>query len=137
MAAPSREIALDLPREHGAATIARRRLRQDLGGLLPPQELCDLTVVVSELVTNAVIHGEGAIRLRVEFCSGVLKGEVSDEGCGFECRARDVGVDQLHVRGLLFVDRFASRWGVHEGTGVVWFQMPVGERAARRSLAAY
>ena len=121
------EIVLDLPREHVAATIARRRLRQDLDGLFEPQRLSDLNVVVSELVTNAVIHGHGAIRVRIEIIGGDVRGEVTDEGGGFEHEVREVGVDELRGRGLLFVQRFTSRWGVHEGTAHVWFEMLSGE----------
>ena len=123
MPAPAVEIVLDLPREPIAATIARRRLRQDLSGLLEPQRLSDLKVVVSELVTNAVIHGQGAIRLYIEVSGDDLRGEVIDEGRGFGHEVGDVGVDPLDCRGLLFVQRFTSRWGVLEGTGVVWFEM--------------
>lgn len=125
------EIVLDLPREHIAATIARRRLRRDLDGLFEPQRLSDLNVVVSELVTNAVIHGQGAIRLRIEVTGGDVRGEVSDEGGGFEHEVREVGVDELRGRGLLFVQRFTSRWGVHEGTAHVWFEMLSSERTRR------
>lgn len=134
MARPTRTIVLELPREPVAATIARRRVRHDLDGLLGPQELCDLAIVVSELVANAVVHGQGAIRLRIEFGDGELKGEVCDEGHGFERPAHCVGGDQLQVRGLLFVDRLASRWGVQEATGRVWFEMPVDARAQRSPL---
>lgn len=118
------EIALELPREPVAPTIARRTLRDALDGLLGAQALCDLSVVVSELVTNAVVHGEGAIHLHVELRGGELKGEVSDEGRGFEL---PLDVDQLHIRGLFFVQRYTTRWGVQEGTGRVWFEMPAGE----------
>jgi anti-sigma regulatory factor (Ser/Thr protein kinase) len=123
------QIVLDLPREHVAATIARRRLRKDLDGLLEPERLSDLRVVVSELVTNAVIHGSGAIRVCIELKGGSLRGEVIDEGPGFEHDVGADGVDPMHFRGLLFVQRFTSRWGVHHGTGHVWFEMDCAERA--------
>jgi hypothetical protein len=49
--------------------------------------------------------------------------EVIDEGSGFERVARDHDVDQLGGLGLRIVDAEASRWGVHEGTTHVWFEI--------------
>jgi anti-sigma regulatory factor (Ser/Thr protein kinase) len=85
-----------------------------------------LSLVVSELVTNAVVHGQGAIRLRLQLEAGDLRGEVIDDGHGFEHELRAAGPSATSGRGLLIVDRLTTRWGVHEGTTHVWFEMPTG-----------
>jgi anti-sigma regulatory factor (Ser/Thr protein kinase) len=85
-----------------------------------------LTLVVSELVTNAVMHGQGAIRFRLQLDAGDLRGEVIDDGGGFEHELRAAGPDATSGRGLLIVDRLTTRWGVHEGTTHVWFEMLTG-----------
>ena len=85
--------------------------------------LYDLCLVVSELVTNAVTHGQGSVRLRLQCDAGAVRGEVIDEGGGFESELREPGPFDAHGRGLLLVDRLTTRWGVHEGTTHVWFEM--------------
>jgi anti-sigma regulatory factor (Ser/Thr protein kinase) len=98
------------------------------------QDVLDaLFLVVSELVTNAVLHGQGAIRFRLQLDAGELRGEVIDDGCGFEHELRAAGPDATAGRGLLIVDRLTTRWGVHEGTTHVWFEMLTGSRGQQRA----
>jgi anti-sigma regulatory factor (Ser/Thr protein kinase) len=119
-------FSLELPREPAASFLARQAVRQHLAEVLPAATLADLTLAVSELVTNAVLHGKGRIELRVELGEGSVKGEVIDEGAGFERQIRaDGGVDGVAGRGLLIVGQLSERWGVHEGTTHVWFEIPV------------
>ena len=49
--------------------------------------------------------------------------EVIDEGEGFEHELRRRNFEDLHGRGLLIVDSESSRWGIHEGTTHVWFEL--------------
>jgi anti-sigma regulatory factor (Ser/Thr protein kinase) len=116
-------IDLELPRDPDAATIARRELRRRFAEMLHQRLLDDIYLVVSELVNNAVIHGHGEIRLRLEHDAGDVRGEVIDAGSGFEFELREVGPFATSGRGLLIVDRLTARWGVHEGTTHVWFEM--------------
>ena len=118
-----RRVDLELPRDLSAPAIARRELRLRFAGLLHEGVLHDLYVVVSELVTNALMHGQGAIRLRLELDAGDMRGEVIDAGSGFEYEVREAGPFATSGRGLLIVDRLTTRWGVHEGTTHVWFEM--------------
>jgi two-component sensor histidine kinase len=50
---------------------------------LPTQQCTSLALVVNELVSNALKHGEGAIDLRLCAAAGNLVLEVADEGPGF------------------------------------------------------
>ena len=88
----------------------------------------DLYMVISELVTNAVMHGQGEIRLRLEHEAGHVRGEVIDAGSGFEYELREVGPFETSGRGLLIVDWLTTQWGVHEGTTHVWFEILSGSR---------
>jgi len=82
------DIDLDfaLPRDPSAAALARRELRRRFDGGLPEPILDELYLVVSELVTNAVVHGEGAIRLRLHVDAGEMWGEVIDAGAASSTR---------------------------------------------------
>ncbi|MGI8803942.1 MAG: ATP-binding protein [Solirubrobacteraceae bacterium] len=120
-------FSLPLPRDPAASSLARQAVRERLGAVLPDRTLADVTLAVSELVANAVLHGHGAIELRVEADGVRVKGEVIDGGGGFERQVREEGyVDGEGGRGLFIVGQLAESWGVHEGTTHVWFHIPVG-----------
>jgi anti-sigma regulatory factor (Ser/Thr protein kinase) len=119
-------FSLDLPRDPAASFLARQAVRHHLADVVPAATLADVTLAVSELVTNAVLHGSGRIDLRIEADDESVKGEVIDEGGGFERQLReDGGVDHVAGRGLLIVGQLTERWGVHEGTTHVWFEIRV------------
>lgn len=98
-------------------------------GVLDRGVLDDVVLVVSELVANAVGHGQGEIRLRLAHDAGVVRGEVIDAGSGFEYELRKVGPFATSGRGLHIVDWLTARWGVHEGTTHVWFEILSDSRA--------
>lgn len=124
------ELHLRLPRHDSAASIARGALLHRLADILGKKRADDLALVVSELVTNAVVHGRGAITLRIRVGADRLYGEVIDEGGGFEREVRERGPNDLTGRGLLIVDALSSRWGIHEGTTHVWFEFASDAPAA-------
>ena len=116
-------LSLDLPSDLSAPGLARRAATRLVGDRLDPGRLSDVLLVVTELVTNAVVHGQGNVVLRLQLEDGVLRGEVIDQGGGFERELRTHGPDDVTGRGLLLVESIASRWGVHEGTTHVWFEL--------------
>ncbi len=119
-------FSLALPPEPVASFLARQAVRTHLADALPAATLADVTLAVSELVTNAVLHGAGGIELRIAADENSVKGEVIDEGAGFERQIREEGgIDDVAGRGLLIVGQLAETWGVHEGTTHVWFEIPV------------
>ena len=93
---------------------------------LPAELRSRLRLVVSELVTNAVRHGEGAIELRLWRDGTTVRGEVVDEGGGFEHEVRTEGWEDVGGRGLGIVERMTRRWGIREGTTHVWFELDPG-----------
>jgi anti-sigma regulatory factor (Ser/Thr protein kinase) len=96
--------------------------------VLTSDDLQDATVLTSELVTNAVRHGSGRILFRADLDENCLRVEVIDQGGGFEHAIRERDFQDVEGWGLMLVDAIASRWGVHEGTTHVWFDL---ERAGR------
>lgn len=113
----------DLPRTRGAPALARRSLASWFAGGLERDQLRKAELLVSELVTNAVMHGRGKITLRAQVDENRVLVEVIDEGGGFERIARRDDFDSVGGRGLAIVDSEASRWGIHEGTTHVWFEL--------------
>lgn len=88
----------------------------------------DVLLCVSELATNAVLHGVPPgrgfrVHLHWEQVGGVLRVEVHDSGDG-EVRPHDswAAPDEEGGRGLLLVAALADKWGVGERNPgkVVW-----------------
>jgi anti-sigma regulatory factor (Ser/Thr protein kinase) len=113
----------ELPRANDAPWIARRAVAAWLGSELKEQELQTAKLLTSELVANAVLHGAGRILLRAALNDDRVLIEVIDDGAGFEHHVRQREFEDLHGRGLLIVDAESSRWGIHEGTTHVWFEL--------------
>lgn len=116
-------IEAELPRDPTAARLARRLVDELSADRLEANLLGRSKLLVSELVNNAVLHGRGRITLRVDVDEDRLRAEVIDEGSGFERVVRDNTLDHLGGWGLALVDAESSRWGVHEGTTHVWFEI--------------
>jgi anti-anti-sigma factor len=129
-------IELALPREPIAPARARAELREAFGGRLGDTDRATITLLTSELVTNAVVHPDpgvgGSIELRITAYPDRVRVEVSDAGAGFDAgnlppRARR----ETGGHGLVVVDGLSSRWGtrrvaIDERDGFcVWFELDV------------
>jgi anti-sigma regulatory factor (Ser/Thr protein kinase) len=82
-----------------------------------------LKLLVSELVSNAVLHGGsgGPVELRATWNSEI-RVEVQDHGGGFAPKPRERAPDATGGFGLYLVGRLADRWGVEsDGSTTVWF----------------
>ena len=102
--------------------------------MLAHQEIEDIELLVSELVTNGVRHGsrqDGArIRLRVHPRGGRLRFEVTDQGSRADGEP-DPSRDGSGY-GLALVDSLAVRWGVErEGATTVWFEVEPSQKPSR------
>jgi len=117
------DLALNLPSDTSAPGLARAAARRHLSGRVSPERLDALSLVVSELVSNALEHGRGQVVFRLQFDEGMVRGEVIDQGGGFEHEIRARGPEDLGGRGLFLVAALTDRWGVHEGTTHVWFEL--------------
>ena len=130
---------LDVGDDTRAVAAARRTIVE----LLELWHLSDLRsdaeLMVSELVTNAVLHGRSAVTLTVAVADGVLEVGVTDRSPILPSpRTRESGDAAWRAeggRGLRMVDRLADEWGVaglSDGKQV-WFRLSVDEHWAHRT----
>jgi anti-sigma regulatory factor (Ser/Thr protein kinase) len=82
-------------------------------------------LVMSELVTNAVRHGDGDIVTRVALVAGEVRIAVTDSGAALP-ELLPADPHRVGGVGLLIVDRLADRWGVDRFPGgkTVWATLP-------------
>jgi anti-sigma regulatory factor (Ser/Thr protein kinase) len=82
-------------------------------------------LLVSELVTNALRHAGGPVRLTLTTVEGLLRCEVADSGTVLP-RLQQVTDDDESGRGLSLLDMLSCCWGgVLTETGkVMWFELP-------------
>ncbi|MFE9647206.1 ATP-binding protein [Streptomyces sp. NPDC006365] len=90
----------------------------------------DVLLCVSELATNALLHGVPpgrGVQLRLlPYDDGVLRVEVHDSGDG---EPRVVPSEGESGRGLLLVSAVADKWGVADRDGpgkIVWCEFGLG-----------
>ena len=81
---PGHDAGATLPPDVDAPRAARRIVREWLHEDLSGEKLESAQLLVSELVTNAVVHGRGQVVLRAELDDDRLLVEVIDDGDGFE-----------------------------------------------------
>lgn len=128
------DLDVELSRTPAAPLIARRAISDLCAGRLDGDLLADARLMVSEMASNALRHGRGTISLRGALDANRLLVEVVDQGDGFEHALRDVDVQRRGGWGLQILDERSSRWGVHEGSSHVWFELELP--APRRDQAA-
>ena len=122
------KVDLRLAPEPEMVTTARHALDR-LANLLPSEKLEDVRLVVSELVTNSILHAglspDDQISLRVTVSDGAVRGSVSDPGPGFNVSS-EMGPRPDHSGGwgLPIVETISDRWGVKRNRHVcVWFEI--------------
>ena len=116
---------IQLPRSDQAPGLARRHIAAEHGDHLGESAAVNAAVVVSELVTNAVVHGRGRILLETGLVDGRLRIEVVDEGTGVAPAIREQPDDGVGGWGLQIVDTLAAGWGAYEGSTHVWAELPL------------
>jgi anti-sigma regulatory factor (Ser/Thr protein kinase) len=112
-----------LSRDPGAPKVARDWVDRHFGTELSDDKLAIAQLLVSELVTNALMHGRGAIVLRAQLEDGRLRAEVIDEGDGFDWSEPKPDPDRVRGWGLSVVAGGSDRWGIREGANHVWFEL--------------
>jgi anti-sigma regulatory factor (Ser/Thr protein kinase) len=128
---------LELPRELDSAAAARHAVDQ-LSDRLPDDQLGDVRLLVSELVTNSLRHAKlgdaDRIRLAVDVNEARVRVEVSDPGPGFEPESPADDPETAEGWGLYLVSTLSDRWGVETGANTrVWFEL---DRAGEMGGAA-
>jgi anti-sigma regulatory factor (Ser/Thr protein kinase) len=130
MGAPSqleRRSTVTLVAEPAAARQARTWIEALAASLLSPARGNDLRLVVTEIVTNAIRHGDpgGSLLLTATPKDGYLCVQVTDDGPGLAPRPRAMVPDEDGGFGLFLVERLTRRWGVtrERGRTRVWFEL--------------
>jgi anti-sigma regulatory factor (Ser/Thr protein kinase) len=93
-----------------------------------------IVLLVSEVVSNAVLHSSGPadanVTVRAAATPDAVRVEVIDAGEGFTPAERDpTRIDGGY--GLFLLEKSASRWGVESTRPTtVWFEVPLAGRPA-------
>ncbi|WP_399891210.1 ATP-binding protein [Streptomyces sp. BBFR51] len=115
-------------RERRSVPAARAFAREALAQWGVRGRADDVVLCVSELATNALVHGVPAGRgflLRLLPCGDGVRVEVHDSGGGVPAVPLDPGESDEGGRGLLLVSELADKWGVaeREPGKIVWFEV--------------
>jgi anti-sigma regulatory factor (Ser/Thr protein kinase) len=128
------DVSRDLQSRPQAAAEARRAL---VGLPLPRETREVLALLVSELVTNAVLHAgiDGVDPIHVDLTTGSasVRLSVRDRGDGFASESLGPpGPLAPGGRGLLIVDALSEAWGVDRGPDgcTVWCKVPIDDHPA-------
>jgi len=116
---------------------ARSYVLEQLGGWLSDTAASDAALLVSELVTNSVLHAAMGptelVLLELMVREQVLRIAVTDQGTNLEPRLLPIDPAAPGGFGLRLVDQMSSTWGVvrgGDGTTCVWCELPIGGPAA-------
>jgi anti-sigma regulatory factor (Ser/Thr protein kinase) len=118
------QIALELPANSDAPARARQAVREAAASF-PEDDRWRAEVIVTELVSNAVLHGPGGpVEVALDWGGNGFRGQVADPGPGIRRgelvprRAVDEG-----GRGLFLVDALSDGWGLSDDRSRVWFEV--------------
>ncbi|MEU1404915.1 SpoIIE family protein phosphatase [Streptomyces sp. NPDC005728] len=120
------------PGDPEALTHARHMIRAAVRSWGARDRVDEIELVADELITNALMHTEGAAIVTLRVLEGGcrrLRVEVEDSSSALP-RRRDAGEDCVSGRGLLLVDRLADVWGVEARGGgkAVWCEFRASPR---------
>ncbi|MBT2387265.1 SpoIIE family protein phosphatase [Streptomyces sp. ISL-11] len=120
------------PADPDALSAGRHMIRAAVRAWGARERSDEIELVADELVTNALLHTDGAAVVTIRMLTGPerrLRVEVEDRSSVLP-RRREPGESGVSGRGLLLVDRLADVWGVESrGTGKsVWCEFIVPGR---------
>ncbi|WP_232794196.1 MULTISPECIES: ATP-binding protein [Pseudofrankia] len=119
-------MALSVDGAPEAVPRARREISSRLARATSPMRdlVGDIKLLAGELLTNAVLHGEPPVQLRLVARRSSLRVEVADTSQVAPLRARS-SADTMTGRGLALVAAIAARWGtdVNRNGKVVWAEV--------------
>jgi anti-sigma regulatory factor (Ser/Thr protein kinase) len=113
---------------------ARARLSEAIGSHVDAPVADDVRLLVSELVTNCVVHGgapdTAPITVRTVVSGDGVRAEVCHQGPGFEPPQGDPDLAVPGGLGLYLVEQMSSRWGItHDRETCVWFELAAARAA--------
>ena len=117
-----------LPADRSSPARAREFVHESLEGLAP-EVVDDAELLVSELVTNAVLHARTPLEVNIHVGAGEVRVEVHDDSDVLPV-ARISSDASVGGRGLQLVERVARSWGIERRNRgkVVWFELATNPR---------
>jgi len=128
-------VSHDVATTTGSVSQARRLARITLQG--SSVDVDTVLLLVSEVVTNAVLHARSAVRLTIEDREGVVRIEVHDRS-PIPPRMHRLRLASATGRGLRLLEQLSLSWGVEPGTGtgkIVWFEVGAADESPWESFA--
>ena len=137
-----RSISMRIPGGGDAPARARRSVRSQLEGHIPPTTASDAALLVSELVTNSVVHAHvgprRALTVDVTTLHDRLRIAVTDPGSRLRPCMLPRDPETPGGLGLALVDQLCETWGARQdlGSTCVWCELlldqspPSSRRAA-------
>lgn len=126
LATPRRELVL--PASSVSPAAAREWAKRNGCSQHAAELLDDALLLITELVTNAVLHGGPPILLAIECDERSLRVRVRDGSLALP-EPREAGLESEGGRGMTLVELLTSTWGVapvadDHGVGKeVWFEL--------------
>jgi anti-sigma regulatory factor (Ser/Thr protein kinase) len=124
----------------GAPGRARDHLLEYLDPAGTSTRASDAVLIVSELVTNSVVHADVDARqtlsLELATCDHHLRITVTDAGSGLQPRLLPAHPERAGGVGLRMVDQLAVSWGVDRdpaGLTRVWCELPLDDASTQVS----
>jgi anti-sigma regulatory factor (Ser/Thr protein kinase) len=120
------EIRTMLTQHPTSVGAARRFVRDVLMSRQVPDTVVDtVELLTSEVVTNAILHGQSGPQLAVTVEGSVVRVAVQDRSPALPVR-RLTHLDDVSGRGVVIVEELATAWGVERernGSKRVWFEV--------------
>ena len=113
----------------GVPSRARRSVLSQLEGHIAPTTASDVALIVSELVTNSVVHANvgprRALTVEVTTLDDRLRIAVADQGSRLRPRILPPDPETPGGFGLFLVDELCETWGVRQDLGptCVWCEL--------------
>ncbi|MEV5427840.1 SpoIIE family protein phosphatase [Streptomyces sp. NPDC052701] len=107
---------------------ARRFVRRTLRSWGVGEGIDAALLIVSELVTNALVHTDGRVRLDLTLLGSRLRITVADASPRTPIKPAGIGWEATGGRGILLVEAVSAAWGTVPASGgkQVWAELALG-----------
>ena len=135
-----RSISMRISGGEDAPARARRSVRARLDGHIPARTATDAALLVSELVTNSVVHANvgpsGALTVEITTLDDRLRIAVTDPGSRLRPCLLPPDPETPGGLGLLLVDELCETWGVWQDLGptCVWCELLMDQSRPRVTM---
>jgi len=127
---------LQLDDQPDAVPVARHFVRDKLRGTALEHRSADSELILTELVTNATLHGTPPVTVGVRISPDMARFEVSDASSGTPV-ALVQSPEAMTGRGLMLVEALSDRWGIdrQDHGKLVWAEVGIAATEAEHDGA--